>query len=404
MTQASYSHELNWPAELGPYDAMSFAIQANPFPWFAWMREHAPVLKVRTPTADLWFVSRYEQVTRALRSPKQFSSSTVDPVGLPLLTLMDPPRHARVREAAARAFTPKAVARFENQIRELTARLLQPLIEEGGGSLIDRFAMPLTIGTIGSLLGVPTSRIDQLKRWSDDLNNYVGRIARNAPGSANDEQGYREFLAFMLSLLEAARPDDAESVIGNLSRLWKSGGLSEHEATLFGAFLFSAGHETTTILIANGFRTLAEQPELLDRMRQNEGDITRFVEESARFRAAVQRLPRITTQDVDVGGYVIPKGASVRMLPGSANRDSAKFPGGERFDIDRDTTGHLGFGHGIHMCVGQWLARLEARITFEILARTVRRVEIDAREPILFYEGGTMSNAGPRAMKVLFGT
>ncbi|WP_051440659.1 cytochrome P450 [Ensifer aridi] len=397
---APYTDEIEWPHGLEPFDANSFKIQANPFPHFAWMRENAPVLKARTPTGDLWFISRYQDVQMALRSPKIFSSSTFDPDVLPLILLMDPPRHTRLRETVARAFTPKAVARFEDQIRQLAVRYFDPMMTNGGGDVVEDFAVQLTIGTIGALLGIPVSETARLKSWTDDLANYFGRVARRAPGSPGDKEGVNEFLAFLKSVLEQAVKDEDETVVGNLARLWKSGDMDEADALHFCAFLFGAGHETTTILIANGFLTLCEQPRLLGLLQQDETKIAKFVDELVRFRAAPQRLSRITTQDTEVQGYLVPEGSHVRLLPGSANRDSAKFPDGERFDIDRDTTGHIGFGYGIHACIGAWLARLEAQIAFQLVAQRLSAVRLDGNYPVLFYQGGTLSNTGPRSLHV----
>lgn len=398
---APYADEIEWPDRLGPFDPLSFAIQADPFPHFAWMRENAPVLRCSTPSGeDLWFISKYDDAVAALRSPKRFSSSTIDPDVLPVILLMDPPRHTRLRETAARAFTPKAVARFEDQIRDMAVRFLDPLVEKGGGDVVDEFALRLTIGTIGSLLGVPVTETARLKSWTDDLTNYIGRIARNAPGSPHDKQGVDEFLNYLKSLFEQAAEVEDETVFSNLAKLWRTGALSELDALYFGAFLFAAGHETTTILIANGFQTLSEQPHLIPLMRGDESYVPRFVEELARFRAAPQRLSRITTEDVEVRGCLIPKGSHIRVLPGSANRDEEKFPDGERFDIERDTKGHIGFGFGIHTCIGAWLARLEARVIFQVAIERVSSVALDQAVPVSFFEGGTMSNTGPRSMHV----
>lgn len=402
LRTAPYADEMDWPDRLEPFDALSFGQQANPFPHFAWMRENAPVLKSRTTREDLWFISRYEDVLAVLRNPKLYSSSTIDPDVLPLILLMDPPRHTRLRETVARAFTPKAVARFEGQIRDLAQQFLDPVVQAGGGDIVEDFAVRLTIGTIGTLLGIPVGETDPLKSWSDDFANYAGRMARYAPGTQNDKQGTDEFLEFLKSLLEEAANGTEESVVGNLGRLWKSGALDERDALHFCAFLFLAGHETTTILIANGFLTLSEQPQLMGLMRHGSSYVPRFVEELARFRAAPQRLSRVTTQDVEVQGYLIPKGSHLRLLPGSANRDAAKFPDGERFDIERDTTGHIGFGYGIHTCIGAWLARLETRVAFELVVKRLSSVALDENTPILFYQGGTMSNTGPRSMSVRF--
>jgi cytochrome P450 len=146
--------------------------------------------------------------------------------------------------------------------------------------------------------------------------------------------------------------------------------------------------------------TLAEQPHLIERLRKNPKEVSRFVEELSRFRAAPQKLARRTTEEVEVAGFRIPANAQVKLLPGSANRDEAKFPNGEVFDMDRDPTGHLGFGYGIHTCLGIWLVRVEARIVFSSLVNVISNIEVLRDIPIIPYAGGTLQFTGPISMQV----
>jgi cytochrome P450 len=164
--------------------------------------------------------------------------------------------------------------------------------------------------------------------------------------------------------------------------------------------MFLAGFDTTAILISNGFLTLAEQPHLLERLRTNPEDVGRFVEELARHRSAPQMLARITTEDVEVAGFRIPANSQVKLLSGSANRDDTKFPDGDTFDMDRDPTGHLGFGYGVHTCLGMWLARSEARIVYTSVANLVSNVEVAREIPIVPYTGGTFQFTGLSSMHV----
>jgi cytochrome P450 len=201
--------------------------------------------------------------------------------------------------------------------------------------------------------------------------------------------------------MERLYAEENGSVGGHIARMWKEGLLSEKEAKELCAFVFVAGHDTTTILLANAFRMFSEQPELLARIRQSPDDANLFVEELARFRGTVQRVSRITTEDVEVAGVTIPKGAIVRLLPAAANRDSAKYPDGETFDIDRDTAGHLGFGHGVHACLGAPLARLETRVTVELLAAKLGSLALDAHKPIEYVRGNNLTNSGPEHLHVI---
>ncbi|GAP54410.1 biotin biosynthesis cytochrome P450 [Arthrobacter sp. Hiyo6] len=194
--------------------------------------------------------------------------------------------------------------------------------------------------------------------------------------------------------------EESESVGGHIARMWKNGLLTEKEAKELCAFVFLAGHDTTTILLANAFRVFSEQPELLDRIRANPADATLFVEELARFRGTVQRASRITTEEVEVAGVRVPAGAIVRLLPAAANRDSNKYPEGETFDIDRNTDGHLGFGHGIHSCLGAPLARLETQVTVEILTAKLASLTLSKDKPIEYVSGNNLTNSGPEHLYV----
>ena len=144
----------------------------------------------------------------------------------------------------------------------------------------------------------------------------------------------------------------------------------------------------------------AEQPDLVARVRQAPDDAERFIEEVARYRGTVQRVSRVTTEEVEVAGVTLPKGAIVRLLLSAANRDSRKFADGETFNIDRDTTGHLGFGNGIHKCLGAPLAKLETFITTKLVGQKVGGIALDPQRPIEYVRGNNLTNSGPEHLYV----
>jgi cytochrome P450 len=394
-----YPEDLVWPAHLRPFDPLDHTIQADPYPYYEWMREHAPVLRTKTSIGEAWFLSRYRDVVWVLRSQKIFSSQLYDPKKAPQVLFMDEPDHTRLRAAVAHIFTPKAVAKLEEKIRSLAGQYLRPLLHEGIVEIVETFAAPLTMDMITSLLGLPLSETDQFRRWSQDWGSYSGRLSGNSPGSPTDEAGTMAFVEYMRKTLEHV-PADGDSILSSIVRARAEGKMTDQEARFFTLVLFTAGHETTTILIANGLIQLAETPELLTRLRENPGDIPAFVEELARYKPPIHRLRRITIQEVEVGGHTIPALAHVRLLIVAANRDPEKFPNPEVFDLSRDTGGHLGFGFGIHSCLGSWLARLEARIVFELIAQTISKIELypDASRAVVPFTGGSMSASGPRLL------
>jgi cytochrome P450 len=390
-----YSHELDWPAGMAPFKVVDDGTQGDPYAHYAWMRKNAPVLRAASPVSDVWFISRYDDVRKSMRAPKIFSSQVVDPVPLTFLTLFDAPNHTRLRQVVAQAFTPKAIARFEDRVRENAEKYLDPMIAAGGGDAVDDYAIPLSMSTISALLDVPAADFEKMKFWSDETFSYFGRLARNAEGTGTDEQSTFEFFAYLKDTMERLYREENDSVGGHIARMWKEGLLSEKEAKELCAFVFVAGHDTTTILLANAFRVFSEQPELLQRIRQHPEDANLFVEELARYRGTVQRASRVTTEAVEVAGVTIPAGAIVRLLAAAANRDSRKYPDGEKFDIDRATEGHLGFGHGVHSCLGAPLARLETKVTVELLAQKLGSLTLNTTRPIEYVRGNNLTNSGP---------
>lgn len=390
-----YSDALAWPRHLAPFETVNFEIQKNPYPHYAWMRENAPVLRARGASADVWFISRYADARAALRDPKRFSSVVVDPIPLVFLTLFDPPEHTRLRQVVASAFTPKAVGRFEEQIRAYAGRCLDDLLAAGGGDVVEGFALRITMATISALLGIPAEDFEQMKHWSDNISSYFGRLARQGPKVPGDEEGAAAFFVYLRENIDRARAQDRECVAKNIAALLDQGLLTEREAIHFCAFMFVAGHETTTVLLANSFRQFIEEPALLERIRATPADARLFVEEMIRYRGTVHRLSRRAAQDVEVAGTLIPEGDIVIVLPASANRDEAAFLHADRFDMDRNTSAHIGFGHGIHSCLGQHLARLEGAIGVSLIAQKVAALQLRSADAIEFIVGGNLANSGP---------
>lgn len=390
-----YSDELAWPPGLEPFKVVDDGAQGDPYAHYNWMREHAPVLRCRSATSDVWFISRYDDVYQAIRNPKLFSSEVVSPPPLTFLTLFDAPGHTRLRKVAQPSFMPLALEPFIPEIERRAEALIDGMLARGGGDVVEDFAIPLSIATISAMIDVPNEDEEKMKFWSDETFSYFGRLARNAPGTGTDEQSAMAFFAYLKAAMERLYLSNSPSIGGHIARMWKAGELSEKEAKELCAFVFIAGHDTTTILVANAFRMFAEQPQLVARIRDNMDDAELFVEEVARYRGTVQRVSRITTEATTVAGVEIPKGAVIRLLLSAANRDSRKFADGETFNIDRDTQGHLGFGNGAHKCLGQPLAKLETLIATKLVARKVSEIRLDPARPIEYVRGNNLTNSGP---------
>jgi len=399
------------------YDPFCSETSANPFPAYARLRQQAPVYRLEGP--GFYFVSRYQDVLDVVRHPEIYSSKAmmkmmmagmgagiqnvdpsqeIDPKALealsglsanlgfdplemmttPSIIASDPPNHERLRSIVNRGFTPRRIAALEPRIRRIAGDALDRMLESDEFDLVSDFTIPLPVTVIAELLGVESERFADFKRWSDTL-------ISGSTGSASGTQPalllstFQEFNAYFMEHIERRRRDPKDDLISTLVAA-ESGeaALTPMETLMFTILLLIAGNETTTNLMGNTVLALLDEPEQLARVQSDPSLVPALVEEGLRFDGPVQMLFRETTRDAELAGATIPKGSVVFPIFASANRDDAQFPDAERFDIDRNTRGHLAFGFGIHFCLGASLARLEARVGFEELFRRVsslRRLE-----------------------------
>jgi cytochrome P450 len=387
----------------GQFDLHDPVFVRDPYPTYARLREEDPVHQVAG--TDLWVVSRYDDVVAIVRAPEGFSSALgmgalvsgalVDPrlaqggsssmadllpAGegeLRLLLASDPPDHTRLRRLVNRPFTPRAIAEREPMVRLMAEQSFATLVAadaEGSADWIRDFAWPFPVMVIAELMGIPVDRRDDFKRWSDLL---VGAL-----GGASDVEesltAFAEVFAYFAEVIEQRRSDPRDDLISVLVHNADDSGeaLSAIELATFCLLLLVAGNETTTNLLGNGMRVLIARPDLVALMRDHPESVNSIVEEMLRFDCPLQAMPRGTTNKVRVGDVEIPPGATVLALFGSANRDPRRFAEPDVFDAHRNPTDHLAFGLGIHLCLGAPLARLEARVAFETLARYAEEVAL----------------------------
>jgi cytochrome P450 len=347
----------------------------DPFAAYRRLRALAPVLRLDQPGEPVWIVSRYREVHQVLRQEGVFSSAVQGEHALPYMITRDPPDHTRLRDMVLRAFTPARVQAQAGPIEALAEQMIARLLAGGGRcDWIGDLANPLPAQVIGGLLGIPAADMDDLRRWSD----AALKLGLETTQVQQLEEGPLALLRYLLSLIRT-RADGAPGggLLPDLVAIWRQGGLSEKELLLFCTLLVVAGHTTTTHLIGNGTRLLMEDEALWQHLRRHPERIGAFVEEVLRFESPLQSRTRRTTRPFELGGEALPAGALVHVLLGSANRDPERFPDPDRFDLDRATTGHLAFGHGIHGCLGMALARLEGEIVFRVMARRLTRIAPD---------------------------
>jgi cytochrome P450 len=368
-------------------------VVADPYGWYSRLRARGPVQRVED---DLWIAVGYDAVVAAVHDPVRLSSAEgmgglmtgrvgstrlaarpsfgFDLRGLRVLIASDPPDHTRLRRLLSRAFTPRSVAELEPHLRALAGSMVDDLVAAGpDGDLVAQVAEPFPVTVIAELLGIPPERRLDFKRWSDAL---VGALSGGWDPTAAQASVMEMFVYLSDAVAErATRPTD--DLIGRLvaSAEGDDEPLSPVEITMFAILLLVAGNETTTNLIGNGYQALVDRPDVVRRLRADPGLVPAAVEETLRYDGPIQALFRGATTDVDLAGVAIPAGSTLMVAFAAANRDPARFADPDRFDLDRDAHDHLGFGHGIHYCLGASLARLEARIVAETLLERTRAIE-----------------------------
>jgi cytochrome P450 len=370
-------------------------IARDPYAFYAAMRNGSR--KLAFGPFEIWMLTRYDEVAAGFKRPERFSSIAfretrpdANFAHLPKETLRelravmlpevptvinsDPPEHGRYRGILNRGFTPREMGKLEGRIRQITGELVDALIARGGPSdLVRDLTVPLPVTVIAELLGVDRARHGDFKRWSDAFVNQARRDASIEPML----EAMREFNAYFAAEIERRRSDPADDLISELVHAdTAEGRLSPLELLAFVRLLLVAGNETTTNLIGNAVLALLDHPDQLARLQADPALVPDAVEEALRYDPPVQGLPRATTEALELGGETIPAGARVMLMIGAANRDPARWPEPDRFDLARDTTGHLGFGFGIHFCLGSHLARLESRVALEAIVTRLANLRL----------------------------
>ncbi len=366
------------------YDPYDEAIDADPYPVYRRLRDEAPLY--HNEEFDFYAVSRYEDCRRGLADAKSHISGRGGilelikaDIDMPPGTLIfeDPPAHTAHRSLLARVFTPRRVAGLEPQIREFCVRSLDPLVGAKEFDLVADFAAQMPMRVIGMLFGIPEADQEAIRERADaDLRTDAGQpmeVSQQAPFGTDIFAEYIDWRLdhpsddLMTELLQAQFEDESGSVRC----------LTRDEALLYTTVVAGAGNETTTRLIGWAGKVLAEHPDQRRELVEDPSLIPNAIEELLRFESPGPHIARYLPSDGEYHGQTVPAGSALLFVVAAANRDERRFPDPDRFDVHRDLSQHLGFGHGIHFCLGASLARLEGRVAVEELIAHFPEWDVD---------------------------
>ncbi|MCK0172569.1 cytochrome P450 [Mycolicibacterium sp. F2034L] len=353
---------------------------------FAVHRREAPVYwhepTEHTPDGEgFWSVATHAETLAVLRDPQTYSSVTGGdrPYGGTLLqdlavagqvlNMMDDPRHSHVRRLVSSGLTPRMIARVESDLRTRARRLLDDVTPGEPVDFLVDIAAELPMQMICILLGVPESERHWLFHAIEPQFDF-GASRKAALGQMSAEEAGSRMYEYGSELIAAKRAQPTEdmlSVVANADLPDDIAPLSDIELYLFFSLLFSAGAETTRNAVAGGLLALIDNSDQMDRLRTDRGLLPTAIEEMVRWTSPSPSKRRTATRDVELGGCEIRAGQKVQIWEGSANRDPAAFNDPDTFDVGRKPNPHLGFGQGVHYCLGANLARLELRVLFEEL-------------------------------------
>jgi len=375
-------------SEILEFDPADPAFVADPYPVLNRLRESAPVFY--DARRKRWFVTRHEDVRSCLRerrlgrnfrhvmSPEEIGVPPLDPRWQAFweterwsLLWLEPPDHTRLRRLVAAAFTPRSVEALREPARALARELLEPLAEAGEMELLYDYAQPYSIAVICRMLGVPLDRHRDLLDWSHRMvKMYEFDVPREAATAAN--RAAAEFQDYVVGLIRERRAKPRDDMVTALVQARVDGGqLSDDEIVSTVIVLLNAGHEASVNALGNGTLAFARHPEQWRRVVAGGVPAQLAGEEMIRYDPPLQLFERwVLADDFAIGDVPIPRGAKIAMLFGAANRDPRVFERPDEFDVGRENAAqHIGFGGGLHVCIGAPLARIELEASVDALRR-----------------------------------
>lgn len=362
------------------------AINADPFPIFARLRDEDPVHWSQAMKA--WIVTRYDDVKRIAVANSDMSANRLAPFFATVpsdsrggyanlitylgnwMVFQDAPDHTRLRRLFTKAFTSRSVKALEPNIEQIVGLLLDEMDKKsrltGTVDWIADFAYPLPATVMMDLLGVPRDDLMRVKDWSDDIALFIGTARATADKYQRAEAGARAMADYFRGILVQRAADPRDDIISQLVSE-QNERLTDDEIIATCILLLFAGHETTTNLIGNGLYYTMKSPDQWARLKDDPALVEAAIEEWLRYDGPSGALARVIITDIAFGGKQLVAGQRLFAFVNAANRDPRQFANADRFDIGRTPNAHLTFGHGIHFCLGASLARLEGQIALRAL-------------------------------------
>ncbi len=375
-------------------DPFSDEFLSDPYPYHERIREAGPVVWLER--YELWATGRFEQVHATLRDWETFCSSAgvglsdfrKEPPWRPpsIILEADPPEHTRARAVLTRVLSARAIETLRTAFQQEADRLVGALVERHGDEVakrgvrfdaIEALARAYPLKVFPDAVGLPADGRENLLAYGDMVFNALGPRNRLFDDAMAHAEPVREWISHHCS-----REVLSETGLGaQIYQAADDGELTQDEAALLVRSLLSAGLDTTVIALGNAIYCFATHPEQWQRLREDPGRARSAFDEGLRLESPAQTFFRTTTRRVDLAGTELPPHAKILLFLGAANRDPRRWEDPEKFDIERKVAGHVGLGTGIHACVGQSLARLEAECLLGALARHVAAIELDG-EPV----------------------
>lgn len=369
------------------WDPADPAFRADPYPTYQALLDEDPLHHSQYGPLVL---SRYEDIVAVLRHPsasndlrKASWAPLQEDLESPAFLFLDPPDHTRLRSLVNRAFTPKRAEQLRSRAQGVVDGVLDRAAEAGGMEVVSELAFPLPVLMICELLGVPHEDVEHFKEWSAAMARDLDPGFTLPAGFAEKAVEAREHaMDYFRALVDRRRSRPGDDVLTGLIQAEEEGDtLSEDEVLSTLNLLLIAGHETTVNLIANGVLAFGRYPDQFERLRQRPELVRSAVEEVLRFDPPVHMMGRIPLDDIEVSCGTVPGLSGLVLLPAAAGRDPGQFESPGTFDVGREGNRHLGFGFGIHHCIGAPLARMEAQVVFASLAGRFGQVVLEGHDP-----------------------